>query len=175
MEEKIHEKFVPKAILLSACLSSPGWPSPQATAHVSCFGGTKHSSVEPSSSPAVCFYWWRQKTWGPVPQWNTTILQALRLVFLCGKTCGTYSIFSDTVEKCPFARAGWGLLSMISITQALTVPPFSCRDTRYTLGSLAVLKMHSFISHKSQCFPLLQVDRLKMIKTKRLNTLILST
>lgn len=39
------------------------------------------------------------------------------------------------------ARAGWGMLSVISITQALTAPPFSFRDAR-CLGSSAVLMLY---------------------------------
>lgn len=131
----------------------------------------QNSSAEPSSSPAVCFYWWRWKTWDPAPHWSATILQALRLAFLCNKTCSTSSIFSDTAEKCSSGKSWVGIAASHLRNTGTDRSPLLSQEAH----GVWALKPRSFTSQKSQHFPLLQVDKLKMIKSKTLNIPIPNT
>lgn len=86
--------------------------------------------------------------------------------FLSSKTCSAYSIFSDCWEMFLFGRSWVGIPDSDSNNRHGRFT-FPCQ--RYmSHGPFSSSKVEN--SHKSQHFPFLQGDKLKMTKSENLNT-----
>lgn len=93
----------------------------------------------PQSPPAPQQFAFIDEDGRPEVQLHTGALPSCRLSDLrfCAIKRAAHTAFSQTLlRNALLARAGWASLSAISVTQALTVPPFSLRGTR-CLGSEA--------------------------------------